>query len=56
MVRPVMRLTRSRCGVVRAGEVRGRGPAVLEHGDPVADLADLIQPVRDVEDRDARRR
>ena len=53
MVRPVIRLTSSRCGVVRAGRSIGRGTAVLEHGDPVADLADLLEPVRDVDDRDA---
>ena len=41
-------------GVVRAGRLDADGPAVLEHGDPVADLADLLQPVRDVDDRDAR--
>jgi hypothetical protein len=34
-------------------QVRRRGPAVLEYGDPVADLADLLQPVRDIDDRDA---
>ena len=40
---------------VAGRQVRRRGPAVLEHGDPVADLADLLQPVRDVDDRDALR-
>ena len=31
----------------------GDGAAVLEHGDPVADLADLLEPVGDVDDGDA---
>jgi hypothetical protein len=31
----------------------GDGAAVLEHGDPVADLTDLLQPVGDVDDGDA---
>ena len=55
MVRPVIRLTRSRVGVVAGGQVGRGGAAVLEHGDPVADLADLLEPVRDVDDGDALR-
>ena len=35
------------------GEAGGDGAAVLEDGDPVADLADLLEPVRDVDDGDA---
>ncbi len=35
-------------------EVLRDGAAVLEHGDAVADLADLLEAVRDVHDRDAR--
>ena len=38
---------------VRGGQVGGDGAAVLEDGDPVADLADLLEPVRDVDDGDA---
>ena len=38
------------------GQVGGDGAAVLEHGDPVADRADLLEPVRDVDDGDALRR
>ena len=34
-------------------EPGGHRAAVLEHRDPVADLADLLQPVGDVDDRDA---
>ena len=53
--RPVIRRDqvagRGRLGV----EVHRRGPAVLEHRDPVADVADLLEPVRDVDDRDALR-
>ena len=37
----------------RGPEVAGHRAAVLEHRDPVADLADLLQPVRDVDHRDA---
>ena len=40
-------------------ELRGRAArderAVLQHGDGVAEVEDLLQPVRDVEDRDAAR-
>ena len=43
-------------GVVLAGEAGGHRAAVLEHGDPVADLADLLEAVRDVDDGDALRR
>jgi hypothetical protein len=38
---------------VAAGQVRRDRAAVLEHRDPVADLADLLEPVRDVDDGDA---
>ena len=39
---------RRRLGV----QVHRRGAPVLEHGHPVTDVADLLQPVRDVDDRD----
>ena len=51
--RPVISATTSRVGVVLGGQPDGDGPAVLEHGDPVADAADLLQAVRDVDDGDA---
>src|SRR5690606_34985878 len=35
------------------GKPDGDGPAALEDGDPAADLADLLQPVGDVDHRDA---
>ena len=34
------------------GEAGRDGAAVLEDGDPIADLADLLEPVRDVDDGD----
>ncbi len=37
------------------GQVGGDGLAVLEHRESVADAADLLEPVRDVDDRLARR-
>ena len=55
MARPVISRITSAVGVVRRGEVAGDGAPVLEHGHPVADAADLLQPVRDVDDRDPRR-
>ena len=56
MVRPVISADHARAvGVSARRQVGGDGAAVLEHGDPVADLADLLQPVRDVDDRDALR-
>ena len=54
--RPVISRMSSEVGVVLASQAGGDGAAVLEHGDPVADLADLLEPVRDVDDGDARRR
>ena len=38
---------------LRGGEVAGDGAPVLEHGHPVADAADLLEPMRDVDDGDA---
>ncbi|CAM5672292.1 hypothetical protein SVIOM342S_02616 [Streptomyces violaceorubidus] len=35
------------------GQAAGHRPAVLEDGDPVADAADLLQAVRDVDDGDS---
>ena len=36
------------------GHLDGRDlPAVTQHRDPVADLRDLLEPVRDVDDRPA---
>ncbi len=55
MDRPVISRITSAVGVSRRGEVAGDGAAVLEHRDPVADPADLLEPVRDVDDRDAGR-
>ena len=43
----------SRVLVSRASRPGGDGLAVLEDGDAVADLADLLEPVRDVDDGDA---
>ncbi len=40
---------------VARGQVRRDGAAVLEHREPVADAADLLEPVRDVDDRRAGR-
>ncbi len=53
MVRPVIRRMTSAVGVSRAGQVARDRAAVLEDGDAVADLADLLQPVGDVDDRDS---
>ena len=50
--RPVISLISSAVGVSGDGQAGGDGAAVLEHGDPVADLADLLQPVGDVDDGD----
>ena len=52
-LRPVISATTLAVGVVRARQPGGDRAAVLEHGDAVADLADLLQPVRDVDDGDA---
>ena len=38
---------------VRDRQAGGHGATVLEHRDPVADLADLLEPVGDVDDRNA---
>ena len=53
MERPVIRRMISAVGVSRACESGGDGGAVLEHGHPVTDGADLLEPVGDVDDRDA---
>ena len=40
-------------GARRRGQPRSDRHAAVEHGDPIADLADLVEPVRDVDDTDA---
>ena len=54
-LRPVMSLMSSAVGRLRDRQARRDGAAVLEHGDPVADLPDLVEAVGDVDDGDARR-
>ena len=43
----------SAVGVVFAGNPVADGASVLEDRDAIADRADLLEPVRDVDDRDA---
>ena len=54
--RPVISRMSSAVGVSATARPLAIAAAVLEHGDAVADLADLLEPVRDVDDGDARRR
>ena len=51
--RPVIRRITSAVGVARAASPVATRAAVLQHGDPVADRADLLEPVGDVDDGDA---
>ena len=51
--RPVISLIRSAVEVSAADEPGGDGAAVLEDRDAVADLADLLESVGDVDDGDA---
>ena len=55
-VRPVMSRISSGVGVSATGSPLAIAAAVLEHRDAVADLADLFEPVGDVDDGDALRR
>ena len=48
--RPVISRMISAVGRLLGRQPGGDGAAVLEHGDPVADRADLLEPVRDVDD------